>query len=169
MSKKGIFYGSSSGNTQNVAGLIAAGLGIAESDVFDVATATSEKLLGYDVLLLGSSTLGYGDLQDDWETFIGKLEKTDLSGKKVAVFGTGDSSAYSDTFCDSIGLIAEAAEKAGATLVGAGIDASGYSFDDSKALKDGAFCGLPIDEDNEPAKTRERVEGWIERLKAEID
>ena len=73
MSKKGIFYGSSSGNTQSAAGLIATGLGIADSDVVDVATATSEQLLKYDVLLFGSSTFGYGDLQDDWEVFIGKL------------------------------------------------------------------------------------------------
>ncbi len=167
MSKKAIFYGSSSGNTQTVAGLIAKGLGIDKNNIIDIADIKPEQLLGYDVLILGSSTWGIGDLQDDWDSFIAKLEKLDLSGKKVAVFGTGDSSSYSDTFCDAVGIIAEAAEKAGATLIGNKTDTSGYSFDDSRAVKNGFFCGLPLDEDNESGKTNERINRWIEQLKQE--
>ena len=169
MSKKGLFYGSSSGNTQSAAGTIAQGLGIEKNDVFDIAKATPELMLGYDVLILGSSTWGLGDLQDDWEGFICKLEKLNLSGKKVAVFGTGDSSSYSDTFCDAVGIIAEAAEKAGATLIGKGVDISNYSFDSSRAAKDGVFCGLPLDEDNESDRTKDRIGRWIEQLNMECD
>lgn len=169
MNEKGLFYGSSSGNTQSVAGMIARGLGIEGTDVIDVSKATPEMLRKYDILILGSSTWGLGDLQDDWEDFIGALEKADLSGKKVAVFGTGDSSSYPDSFCDAIGLVAEAAEKAGATLIGTEVDASGYVFDSSKALRDDTFCGLPLDEDNEADKTGERVDRWVEKLKAEFD
>lgn len=169
MNEKGLFYGSSSGNTQSVAGMIARSLGIDGNDVIDVSKATPEMLRKYDILILGSSTWGLGDLQDDWEDFIGTLEKADLSGKKVAVFGTGDSSSYPDSFCDAIGLIAEVAEKAGATLIGTEVDASEYSFDSSKASQDNTFCGLPLDEDNEPDKTGERVSRWVEKLKAEFD
>lgn len=169
MSKKGLFYGSSSGNTQSVAISIAEGLGIAKSDVFDIAGATPELLQGYEVLVLGSSTWGLGDLQDDWEDFIGKLEKMNLSDKKVAVFGTGDSSSYPDTFCDAVGIIAEAAEKSGAMLIGTGTDASDYSFDSSKAARDGVVCGLLLDEDNESSKTQERVDKWVEQLKTECN
>lgn len=169
MNRKGLFYGSSSGNTQGAAQAIAQGLDISPSDVFDIANATPESMLNYDVLILGSSTWGMGDLQDDWDGFIGKLEKLNLSGKKVAVFGTGDSSSYSDTFCDAIGIIAETAEKAGAALIGKDIDISGYSFDSSKAVRDGAFCGLPLDDDNESDKTDERISRWVEQLKTECD
>ena len=167
MNNTGLFYGSSSGNTQAVAETIAKKLSVDKSNVFDIAKATPENLQGYDILIFGSSTWGMGDLQDDWDGFIGTLEKMNLAGKKVAVFGTGDSSSYSDTFCDAVGIIAEVAEKAGATLVGKGIDSSGYSFDDSKALRDGAFCGLPLDEDNESDKTDERINLWIEQLRTE--
>ncbi len=169
MSNKGIFYGSSTGNTQNAAALIAIGLGVGKSDVFDISNVTPELLMGYDVLIFGSSTWGFGDLQDDWDGFIGKFEKMDLSGKKVAVFGTGDSSSYSDTFCDAVGIIAEAVEKAGAILIGKGTDASDYSFDSSKAVSDGVFCGLPLDEDNESGKTGERINRWVKQLKSEWD
>jgi flavodoxin I len=165
MKKTGIFYGSSSGNTQAVAELIASKLNVDKSHVFDVARAHTAQLSDYDLLLFGSSTWGIGDLQGDWEGFIGKLGN--LSGKQVAVFGTGDSSSYSDSFCDAVGLIADAAEKAGATVVGKGVATSDYSFDDSQAVKDGAFCGLPIDADNESDKTEERVTDWVAQIKAE--
>ena len=168
MSNKGIFYGSSSGNTQNAAELIAKGLNIDKTNVSDIAKAKQEALQGYDVLLFGSSTWGLGDLQDDWETFIDKLKKMDLSGKKVAVFGTGDSSSYPDTFCDAIGIIAEAAQEAGATIVGK-VNVADYSFDSSKAVWDGVFCGLPLDEDNETDKTNERVARWVAQLKSECE
>lgn len=168
MSKIGLFYGSSLGNTQNVALQIAQALDVDKSNIVDIANATSEMLLAYDVLILGSSTWGTGDLQDDWEGFIDTLEKINLSDKKVAVFGTGDSSSYSDTFCDAIGTIAQAAEKAGATPIGGKVSTSDYSYDSSRAERDGAFCGLPLDEDNESDKTKERINSWVAQLKLEI-
>ncbi len=167
MKKIGIFYGSSSGNTQHVAELIAEKLNVAKTEVIDVAKATADRLLNYDLLLLGSSTWGLGDLQDDWEGFIEQLKKANLSGKQVAIFGTGDSSSYPDSFCDAIGIIAEAAEKAGAAIIGKGVPSTDYSFDESMAAKNGTFCGLPIDEDNESNKTEERVTRWVQQIKTE--
>lgn len=164
MEKKGIFYGSTTGNTETVAKMIAQKLSIGSDDIFEISAATPDLLMGYDLLIFGSSTWGAGDLQDDWEGFIGDLEKMNLSGKKVAVFGTGDSSSYSDTFCDAIGTIAQAAEAAGATLVGNHVDASDYEFDDSTAFNDGFFCGLPIDEDNESGKTIDRIDKWVKQI-----
>lgn len=168
MKKVGIFYGSSTGNTQSAAEEIASKLGVDKTNIFDVSNGSvADQLSAYDVLFLGSSTWGVGDLQDDWDGFISKMEKVNLSGKDVAVFGTGDSSSYSDSFCDAIGIIAKAATKAGAKVVGKGVDASGYTFDDSQALEDGAFCGLPLDEDNESNMTAERINRWVEQVKSE--
>jgi flavodoxin, long chain len=160
----GIFYGSSGGNTQDVAKLIAKKLGVDNSNIFDVSSSPVDKLAAYDLLVLGSSTWGVGDLQDDWDGFIDKLAKQDLSGKEVAVFGTGDSVSYADSFCDAIGIIAKAAEKAGAKIIGK-VETADYSFDDSQAVENGMFYGLPIDEDNESDKTEERVSKWVEQLK----
>ncbi len=169
MKKTGVFYGSSSGNTKSAAGMIANKLGIDKNNVHDISGATPEQLQEYDILILGSSTWGYGDLQDDWEVFADKLQKMDLSDKKVALFGTGDSSSYPETFCDAIGILAEATEKAGATLIGKGREASEYSFDESRAANGDILLGLPLDEDNEPEKTNERISRWVEQLKAECE
>ena len=62
MNKIAIFYGSSTGNTANIAGALAAALG---ADAFDVAKNPGEKIAEYSRLIFGTSTWGLGDLQDD--------------------------------------------------------------------------------------------------------
>lgn len=168
MKKVGIFYGSDTGSTEEIAKVLGKKLN-ASSDVFDVSKADAAQLGNYDVLFLGSSTQGYGDLQDDWDSFIDKLKTADLSGKKVAVFGLGDSSSYSDTFCDAIGVIAKAAKEAGATLIGDKVNSADYTFDDSAALVDGSFCGLPLDEDNESEQTEDRLNAWLSGIKGDLE
>lgn len=59
----GIFYGSSTGNTESLAKEIAAKLGIEASHVFDVSSASANQTAPYQVLLLGSSTCG------DWAIY----------------------------------------------------------------------------------------------------
>ena len=44
-----------------------------------------------------------------------------------------------------------------------------YDYSDSKALRDGQFCGLLCDEDNEYDKSEGRVNAWVEQLKGEGD
>lgn len=166
MSKIGIYYGSTTGNTQEVAEEIAKELGVNNVDIHDVSNANADYS-SYDVILLGSSTLGFGDLQDDWESYIGKLKGADLNGKKVALFGCGDSSSYSDTFCDAMGKIYQAIKDKGCTLIGQ-VSTDGYTYDDSEAVVDGKFVGLPIDNDNEPDQTAGRISNWIQILKSEM-
>ena len=74
MKKIGIFYGSSTGNTEEVAFRLAKMLNVNDSDVHDVAHSAPSDLGKYDLLLLGSSTWGNGDLQDDWYDFIDGAE-----------------------------------------------------------------------------------------------
>ena len=85
----GIFFGSTTGTTESVAARIAERLGVAQADVHNVAAASVEDVKKYDLLLLGSSTWGSGELQDDWPGFLDKLGKEDLSGRRVALFGCG--------------------------------------------------------------------------------
>lgn len=168
MSKVGIFYGSSGGNTERVAKSIAKKWGgVGDSDIYDVGKAGADSLAPYDVLLLGSSTWGAGDLQDDWESFIKTVAAADLSGKNVALFGCGDASSYPDTFCNALGIIYQAV-KDKAAVVGF-TETDGYSFDDSEAVVDGHFVGLVADEDNESNLTDERIDRWVEQLKAALN
>jgi len=66
MKKIGIFYGSSTGTTQGIAETIASKLGVPASDVIDVSKMNADMVKEYEVLLLGTSTWGDGELQDDW-------------------------------------------------------------------------------------------------------
>jgi len=166
MKKTALFYGSSTGTTEDVAGRIAAKLGIDSSNVYNVDSASVEDVQPYEVLILGSSTWGLGELQDDWDGFLSKLKKADLKNKAVAVFGTGDSSSYSDTFCDAIGIIYKDLKDTGCTFCGH-VSADGYSFDDSVAIIDGQFVGLPLDEVNEDDETDGRIDRWVNQLKTE--
>ena len=166
MSKIGIFYGSSTGNTQDAAETIANKLEVAPSDVHDVSSASAD-FFGYDVLLFGSSTWGIGDLQDDWEGFIGKASSADLAGKKIALFGCGDSSSYSDSFCDAVGKIHQAIEGKGCTIIGK-LSSDGYSYSSSEAFVDGKLVGLLLDIENESNKVEEQISAWVNQLKSEI-
>ena len=76
---------------------------VEDKDIHDVSNASPADVAPYEILLLGCSTWGAGDLQDDWDSYLGKLKKLDLSEKTVALFGCGDSASFSDTFCDAIG------------------------------------------------------------------
>lgn len=166
MAHIGIFYGSTTGNTQEVAEKIAKALNVDKADLHDVSNAKAD-FSAYDVLLFGSSTLGYGDLQDDWDSFIGKVKSADLNGKKVALFGCGDSASYSDTFCDAIGKIYNEIKNKGCTIIGQ-VSTEGYTYDGSDSVVDGRFVGLPIDNDNESDQTDQRIACWVEDLKKEI-
>lgn len=162
----GIFYGSSTGTTEGIANRIADKLGIDTKDVHDVSNASPADVAPYEVLLLGCSTWGAGDLQDDWDSYLGKLKNLDLSDKMVALFGCGDSASFGDTFCDAIGTIYSDLKGTGCKFIGA-VDASGYSFDSSTACINSMFVGLPLDEINEDDQTERRIDQWLASLKKE--
>ena len=161
MAKIGVFYGSTTGVTEEVANKISAKLD--NADVYNIA-GNLEKMNDYDVIIMGTSTWGYGDLQDDWQGVFDDMPSLNLSGKKVAYFGTGDQSSFSDTFIDGIGIIHEKIKDNGVILIGE-TETDGYTFDGSRGVEDGKFLGLAIDEVNQSDLTDERVEKWTEEIK----
>lgn len=56
MKRIGIFYGSTTGTTAEVAAEIAKKLGVADADVHDVVSTAPHALGDYDVILAGTST-----------------------------------------------------------------------------------------------------------------
>lgn len=121
MSKALIVYGSTTGNTKDVATVIESVLKDAGLDVVlqNVEDVKADKLAdGYDAVLFGCSTWGDDDieLQEDFIPLYENLDKADLDGKKVAVFGCGESS-YTH-FCGAVDAIEEKAAKIGARIVG---------------------------------------------------
>jgi flavodoxin I len=163
----GIFYGSTTGNTEAVAALIRSGFGEEAAEPMNVDVAEKEDIEKFKYLILGVSTWGVSDLQDDFEDFLDILEQVDFSGKKVALFGLGDQSTYSSTFVDGMGILYEWLKKKKVAVVGM-ISREGYSFGNSLALVKGKLAGLAIDEENEHHLTRERVLKWVKLLKKEF-
>jgi flavodoxin I len=166
MKKITVFYGSTTGNTRCVAERIARLFGDGASAV-DVSDADAGPFGDPDVLVLGTSTWGLGDLQDDWMGALDALKGASLEGKHVAVFGLGDQMSYADTFVDGMRDLYDAAIEAGANVVGA-CATDGYEFNESRAVVDGKFVGLPLDDDNQGGETDARIEAWVTQLKHEL-
>lgn len=160
MSKTIVVYGSTTGTCESIAQTIGDQLG---AEVINVADLTANQLAEADNIVLGTSTWGAGELQDDWYDGVNVVKSANLSGKRVALFGCGDSASYSDTFCGGMKELYDAAVAAGATVVGA-VPTDGYTFDDSDAVVDGQFVGLALDEVNEDDKTSERISAWLPAL-----
>ncbi len=158
----GIFYGSSMGNTEEAANLIKSKLN-KESKIINVTEMTKESLNDFDTILLGSSTWGLGDLQDDWDRKLSVLKEADLSNKKIGFFGCGDQESYSDTFADALGIIYEVVKDSGAEFIGSW-STEGYSFSASAAVYNDSFIGLVLDEDNQADMTEDRIEAWVASL-----
>ncbi len=61
-------------------------------------------------------------------------------------------------------MLSEKISELGGTTVGYW-STDGYEFTDSKALRDGKFVGLALDEANQSDLTQERIKAWVAQLK----
>ncbi len=161
-----IIYGSTTGNTETSAGEIAATFSTHSVTVKEVSSASKDDFESADLLILGTSTWGLGDIQDDWDGALSTLEGANLEGKKVAIFGLGDSASYCDTFVDGVGILYEAAKSAGAIIIGK-VATSGYSHSASRAEVDGEFVGLPLDDDAAELSS-DRITAWTADLISQL-
>ncbi|MGP1958055.1 MAG: flavodoxin FldA [Arsenophonus sp.] len=167
MAMIGIFFGSDTGNTENIAKMIQETIGNAE--IHDIAKSTKKNIEEFDILLFGIPTWYYGEAQCDWDDFFPILEKIDFTNKMVAIFGCGDQEDYSEYFCDAMGIVKNIIEPNGATIVGKW-PTTGYNFEASKGLADdNNFIGLAIDEDRQPELTADRLETWIKQISEELN
>jgi len=164
MKKTIVVYGSSTGTCESIAQTIGQKL---DAEVINVADLTAENVSEAENLVIGTSTWGAGELQDDWYDGVELLKSTGLEGKTVAIFGCGDSESYSDTFCGGMAELYNAATEAGANVIGQ-VSTDGYTFDDSEAVVDGKFVGLALDDINEDDKTAERIDAWVEEIAPQL-
>jgi len=160
-----VFYTTSTGNSTEIADKIAKELG--DIEVFELSGCGAEKVNEYDKVIIGGSTWGDGELNDDLDEMWDDFCAIDFSGKTVAIFSLGDQDGYGDTFCDALGIIYEQVTSSGGTVVGS-TSTDGYDYDESKGEVDGKFVGLVIDEDNQDDLTDERISAWAEDIKGDI-
>ncbi|MCR4601900.1 MAG: flavodoxin FldA [Prevotella sp.] len=160
MKKTVVVYGSSTGTCEAIAEKIGAKLG---AEVINVQDLSTDVVAASDNLILGTSTWGAGELQDDWYDGLNVLKGTDLTGKTIALFGCGDCESYGDTFVGGIGELYDGIKQSGAHIIGQ-VATDGYTFDDSSAVVDGMFVGLPLDDVNEDDKTDARIDAWVAEI-----
>lgn len=164
MNKTIVIYGSSTGTCQSIAEKIASKLKV---EAIDVQTLDAGVVDSYDKLIIGTSTWGAGELQDDWYDGLKLLQGANLSGKTIAIFGCGDCESYGDTFVSAMGELYNGLKGSGAAFIGR-VPTAGYNFSDSEAVVDGEFVGLALDDVNEEDKTDERIDAWIESIKDKL-
>jgi flavodoxin I len=165
MTVVGLFFGTQTGNTEAAAEQIQAAFG-GESVVtlIDVADAELSDFLKYDCLIIGCPTWNIGELQSDWEGLYDELGELDFSGKKIAYFGPGDQIGYADNFQDAMGILEAKISDLGGETVGQW-PTDGYDFNESKAVKNGKFVGLALDDDNQSDLTKSRITAWVSQLR----
>jgi flavodoxin I len=167
----GIFVGTAGGTSMEVAKPLAEAFKIDDDDVINMEDDYDDvdQLLEYDVLFLGSSTWGQGDVHHSWVDALFEIESDgiDFSGKTIALFGAGDCDKHGEHFCSALGKMYNIFSNAGAKIIGF-VSKDDYHYEASLAQIGDQFCGLAIDEHNENAKTKPRVSKWIEQLKNEL-
>lgn len=168
MKKIGLFYSIKGTRTKQVAEEIKKSFGKADIELVPVEEAWDKDFEKYNNIILGAATWFDGELPSHWDELMPEIVDLKLKDKKVAIFGLGDQVNYSENFVDSIGILANAFEKAGAKIVGI-TSTNGYNYERSKAVRDGNFLGLAIDETNQSDKTKERIKKWVAQLEKEFD
>lgn len=163
-----VYFSTSTGNTETIADYIAAAASI---EAEEIGNASDTEISAYDGLIVGAPTWNTGaDEQRSgttWDDFLySTLPNIDLEGKHVAVFGMGDQEQYMDNYCDAAGELYDLFEAKGCKMFGL-TSTDGYSHLESKAQRDGKFCGLMCDEDNQYDLSEDRAKAWVKQLKSE--
>lgn len=159
-----IIYSHRATKTSQAAKAIKAQADWKDIEDIDIDSLNPDQLKDYDLLILGAPTWFDGELPYYWDELVPAIEDLNLSGKRVAIFGNGDQKGYPENFGDAVGILAEVFAAAGATIVGHS-STEGYTFEASRALKDGKFMGLILDFENQHKEIKQRVKHWVDALK----
>ncbi|HIY33219.1 MAG TPA: flavodoxin domain-containing protein [Candidatus Evtepia faecavium] len=143
MKKATIIFGSTTGNTEIVADQIAENMPGYTVEVVYVTDAKDDAAVqAADLVVYGCSTMGLGELQEDFIPYYeNRMTPALLKGKNVAVFGLGDKENYEDYFCWAADILAKKVQACGANLV----------------------CD-PLKVDGEPDDNRAAVAAWAQAL-----
>lgn len=164
MAKIGLFYDTDTGNTRKVAKMIRKHFNEDDIEMKSIAKLELADFEKYSAFILGTPTLGEGELPENWDAFLPSLDEMDFTGKTIALFGLGDQIEYAHEFVDGLGILYEKFESLGASFVGFW-PLKGYEYDYSGAELDNEFAGLVLDQDNQSHLTPKRLETWIEQVK----
>lgn len=104
MAKIGLFYATDTGNTRKIAKRIKKQFEEGEIELFDFAKTTPDAIKDCEALIVGTPTLGDGELPEPLTEFLGQLDSSHVTGKTIAMFGLGDQVGYPTEFVDALGI-----------------------------------------------------------------
>lgn len=166
MKRVGLFFGSTSGNTEIATNFMKEYLEASNIEVrlFDISDYDINQMENFTNLIIGFPTWNIGDLQYDWDTVFNKYSEIVFENKIGAFFGCGDQQGYPYNFLDAIGILAEPFIQNGGELIGQ-CDRNLYKFDDSRALKEGKLMGLGLDYDNfDESECELLIMNWLDQI-----
>lgn len=176
MTQIGIFFGTDSGTTRLIAKKIMRNLKQRLGDErvaspVNVNRITPADLLAYDTLILGTPTYGEGVLpglknkntSESWLEFLPQLQGLDFSEKRIALYGLGDQELYPGHFLDAMMDLYEFFSAAGAQMVGYS-STEGFTFTHSRAVVNGQFVGLALDQHLQHLLTDQRIDNWLDEV-----
>jgi flavodoxin I len=167
MEKVGIFFSFSSNKTARLGEKIIDAFGSKSIEKVNAENVTIEEFLNYKNYIVGVPTWFDGELPLYWDEFVPAIKDMDLIGRKFAIYGLGDQKGYPENFNDGVGLFAELVSTQGADIIGF-TTTDGYKFEGSLAAKEGMFCGLCLDQENQAKLSEKRIADWVEQLKKEF-
>ncbi|MEA3304736.1 MAG: flavodoxin domain-containing protein [Patescibacteria group bacterium] len=129
-----ILFGSTTGNTQMVVDMIESAL----PDTVNVEAHPGSDMdvidfSDQDIVLFGSSTWGNGDIQESMQDLYDDLSPEYVDGKKVAVFGCGDSAF--PLFCKAVDLFEAKLKENGADIIQDGLKVDGMPVDSQDEIE----------------------------------
>jgi flavodoxin I len=136
-----VIYGSTTGLTEKLSGIVETSLRTFDWDICrkNVREVRAAELLDYDLIVMGCSTWGNGELQEDFIPFEEELRKISLRGKRVSLFGAG--SRHYPHFCAAVDILERSLKNSEADIL---------------------MTSLKIDEGEEvPSK---KIADWVEGL-----
>lgn len=168
MTKTAIIYSFNSNKTAKAAEKIMEAFGKDKIQALNAEEITAEEFMNCDNLILGVPTWFDGELPNYWDEFVPTLKDLNMKGKTVAIFGLGNQIGYPENFADGIGILGNLLRECGARLVGY-TNNENYEFESSKAIENGKFMGLVLDQENQARLSKGRIERWVTALKKELN
>ena len=174
MKKKiGLFYGSTTCYTEmageKICTFINDNFDTGSVTIHDISMDPIQRMTEYQYLILGIPTWDFGELQEDWESNWDEMDRLDLAGIQVAIYGLGDQIGYPKWFQDALGYLWAKVKSRGASTVGAWPNL-GFEFEESKALTDDdkMFVGLPLDDENQLELADGYINQWCNQIMTEF-
>lgn len=165
----GIFYATISGSTKKVANQVALSLRVPKNQIHNISEVPAEKMLEYQLIILGTPTYGKGDSHYLWKEIFAEMSSFDFEHCWFALFCLGDKMFHRETFAASLIKMKTGLLKHSEKIIGQWTDTHSYFHDSPAMLPENSFDGLILDEVSRKTLTTDRINLWTSQLEKSLE